>query len=43
MPFVVGRGFAEVQILEKGEIDHISWTVWNSMMTFCKHIDIDKI
>ena len=43
MPFVIGRGFAEVQILKKSETGSISWTFWNILIRFCIHIIIDKI
>ena len=43
MPFVIGRGFAEVQILKKSETSPISGTIWIILMTYCKDIDIDKI
>ena len=44
MTFVIGRGVAELQILEKkSEYDPISWTEWNIVMKMCIHIDIDKV
>ena len=42
MTFVIGRGFAELQIL-KNENDPISWTKWNIVMNICLYIYIDKI
>ena len=41
MAFGVGRGFAEVQILETVKFN--SKTVYNILTKFCTHIDIDKI
>ena len=46
MPFVIGRGFADVQILKKKKQKKPgpdSCTVWNIMITFSIHIDTDKI
>ena len=42
MTLFTGRGFAELQILKKDN-GAISWTVWNIVMKFCIHIDIDKM
>ena len=41
MTFGIGRGFAEVQILKKVKFN--CKTVWNILIEFCRHIDIDKI
>ena len=41
MAFGIGRGFAEVQILETVKLN--SKTVWNILIKFCRHIEIDKI
>ena len=41
MTFGIGRGFAEVQILKTVKFN--SQTVWNILIKFCRHIDIDKI
>ena len=38
---MIGRGFAEVQILKT--VKSNSLTVWNILIKFCEHIDIDKI
>ena len=46
MTFIIGRGFAEHQILKKkkkSENGLISWTEWNILIDFCVNIDIDKI
>ena len=43
MIFIIGRGFAERQILKKNENDSISWTEWNILINFCVNIDIDRI
>ena len=43
MTFIIGRGFAECQILKKSENGPISWTEWNILINFCVNIDIDKI
>ena len=40
--FIIGRGFAERQIL-KSENGPISWTEWIILINFCVDIDIDKI
>ena len=42
MLYLIGRGFAEVQI-RKSETGPISWTFWDSLMKFPLPIDIDKI
>ena len=42
MTFIIGRGFAERQILKKWNWP-ISWTKWNILINFCVNIDIDKI
>ena len=36
MTFIIGRGFAEHQILKK-------WTEWNILINFCVNIDTDKV
>ena len=41
MTFGIDRGFAEVQILKTVKLN--SLTVWNILIKFCRHIDIDKI
>ena len=41
MTFGISRGFAEVQILKTVKFN--SETVWNILIKFCRHIDIDKI
>ena len=41
MTFGIGRGFAEVQNLKKVKFN--SYTIWNILIKFCRHIDIDKI
>ena len=43
MTFIIGRGFAECQILKKSENGPISWTEWNILINFCVNTDIDKI
>ena len=43
MTFFIGRGFAELQILKKCENEPISWTEWNIVVKFCRHIDIDMM
>ena len=43
MTFIIGRGFAERQILKKKENGLISWTEWNTLIDFCVNIDIIKI
>ena len=47
MTFIIGRGFAEHQILKKKkqqrENGFTSWTEWNILIDFCVNIDIDKI
>ena len=42
MAFIIGRGFAERQIL-KSENGLISWTEWNILIDYCVNIDIIKI
>ena len=42
MTFIIGRGFAEHQIL-KCENGLITWIEWNILIDFCVNIDIDKI
>ena len=42
MTFIIGRGFAERQIL-KSENGPLSLTVWNILINCCVNIDIDKI
>ena len=42
MTYIIGRGFAECQIL-KSENSPILWTEWNILINFCVNIDIDKI
>ena len=42
MPFVIGRGFANVQILIKVKVA-LSQTFWNISIKFCIHVDIDKL
>ena len=39
MTFIIGRGFAERQIL-KSENDLISGSEWNIWIDFCVNIDI---
>ena len=41
MTFIVGRGFAERQILKKWKW-HYLLTDWNILMNVCVNIDIDK-
>ena len=48
MTFGIGRVFAEVQILKKKKkkkkkMKFNFYTVWNILIKFCRHIDIDKI
>ena len=45
MPFVIGLGFAKVQILQKkkSETGSISWLIWNIFRKFCQHVDNDNI
>ena len=43
MTFLIGRGFAELQILKKSENGPICRTVKNIVMKFCIYIDIDKM
>ena len=43
MTFGIGRGFADVQILEKSETGPISWTFWYILIKFCIPITIDMI
>ena len=43
MTFIIGRGFADLQILKKSETVPISWTEWNIVMKFCIRIDTDKM
>ena len=42
MSFFIGRGFAELQILNS-ENGPISWTEWNIVMKFYIHTGIDKM
>ena len=42
MTFIIGRGFAERQIL-KSDNGLISWTEWNILIDFCVNIDIIKV
>ena len=49
MTFIIGRGFAERQILKKEEEEKkknengfISWTEGNILIDFCVNIDIIK-
>ena len=41
MTFGIGRGFAEVQILKTVKFN--SKTVWNILIKFCRHIEMEKI
>ena len=41
MTFGIGRGFAEVQVLKTVKFN--SYTAWNILIKFCRHIDIEKI
>ena len=43
MTIIIGRGFAERQILKKSENCSISWIEWNILINFCVNIEIDKI
>ena len=44
MTFIIGRGFAECQILKKkNENGPMFWTEWNILINFYVNIDIDKI
>ena len=44
MIFIIGRGFAERQILKKWKCPYfLSWTEWNILIDFCVNIDIIKI
>ena len=44
MTFIIGRGFAERQILEKKRKNGpISWTEWNMLINYCVNIDVIKI
>ena len=42
MPFVIGRGFAEVQILKKVNLA-LSLNHMEFFMNYCKDFEIDKI
>ena len=42
MTFIIGRGFAESQILKKWKWPYLL-TEWNMLINFCVNIDIDKI
>ena len=50
MTFIIGRGFAELQILKneiqmlkRNETDPIPWTFWYILIKFCIAITIDII
>ena len=43
MTFIIGRGFADRQILKKSENGPIFYTKWNNLINCCVNIDIDKI
>ena len=40
MTFGIGRGFAEIQSLKKVKIN--SLTVWNILIKFCRHFDVER-
>ena len=41
MSFGIGRGFAEVQILQNSETGPISWNLSNILIKLCINIAID--